>query len=100
MTGLPTAGGTALQPGPTLRQLIEHHLSQRRPIGLAAAVDIVVPLCVSVADIHEQGFGLYVYPSNIVRVDNAQGASTYSLKSELAARPPNHPADVACMPPE
>lgn len=100
MTGLPIAGGTALRPAPTLRQLIEHHLSQRRPIALAAAVDIVVPLCVSVAGIHEQGFGLCVYPSNIVCGDNARGERTYAVASELAARHPTHPADVACMPPE
>ncbi len=95
MTGLPIAGGTALRPGPNLRQLIEHHLSQRRPIELAAAVDIIVPLCVSVADVHEQGFGLYVYPSNIVQTPRG-----YSVANELAARPPSHPADLACLPPE
>ena len=95
MTGLPIAGGTPLRPGPNLRQLIEHHLSQRRPIELAAAVDIIVPLCVSVADVHEQGFGLYVYPSNIVQTPRG-----YSVANELAARPPSHPADLACLPPE
>lgn len=80
---------------PTLRQLIEHHQRTRTPVTLAAALDIVVPLCGAVADIHQKGFGLYVYPSNLVL-----GPQGYTVSSELAARPPESPEDRACMPPE
>jgi eukaryotic-like serine/threonine-protein kinase len=96
MTGVSSAATSA--PGHavhTLRQIIEHHKSSRTPISFVAALDIVVPLCGAVADIHQQGFGLYVYPSNLTL-----GPRGYTVSSELAARPPELREDRACMPPE
>lgn len=96
MTGVSSAATSAARHAvPTLRQLIEHHKSTRTPVRLETALDIVVPLCGAVADIHQQGFGLYIYPSNLTL-----GPSGYSVSSELAAKPPELPQDRACMPPE
>ncbi len=93
MTG--SAASALAIPGFNLRQFIETHRSERKPIGFATAVDIVVQLCVNVAEVHRQGFGLYVYPSNVIR-----GPNGFTVSRELAAELPRVLADQACLPPE
>lgn len=66
------------------------------PFPVDAAVALIVPLCLEVAELHAQGYGLLVHPSNVVRA--ADG--TFSLASELAALTPTLPKDAACLPPE
>lgn len=81
--------------GFNLRQFIETHRSEGKPIGLTTAVDVVVQLCVNVAELHRRGFGLYVYPSNVVR-----GPNGFTVSSELATSLPGIPPDQACLAPE
>lgn len=93
MTG--SAASALATSGFNLRQFIETHRNERKPIGLTTAVDIVVQLCVSVAEIHQQGFGLYVYPSNVVR-----GPRGFTVSREQSTELPLVLADQACLPPE
>lgn len=93
MTG--SAASALATSGFNLRQFIETHRNERKPIGLATAVDIVVQLCVSVAEVHQQGLGLYVYPSNVVR-----GPRGFTVSREQSTELPQLLPDQACLPPE
>ncbi len=79
-----------------LRQLLDQNRAIGARVPLGKAIELLVPLCVEVADIHRQGYGVHVHPSNLVF--NARG--TLSLSTERAADPPATPADSACLPPE
>src|SRR5690606_15725739 len=79
--------------GRTLRDFLDQR--GQTPLSLGEAVRAVVPLCVQVADLHRQGYGVYLHPSNTVFEDG-----TLQLVVEEAATPPNLAADLACMPPE
>lgn len=94
----PHAAGAAARANSqeTLRSYLDRQRATGRPVPFALAVEWLVPLCAELAEIHEQGYGLFVYPSNIAT--NAGGG--FSVSSELAAVPPSHPADLACLPPE
>ena len=66
----------------TLRAWLEARLAGNGPLGLQDALGIVVPLCVEIAEVHAQGYGAYVYPSNLAEAPRAGG---FGLVSELVA---------------
>lgn len=80
----------------TLRQLLDHARATGQRVSLPTAIDWLVPLCLEVGKIHQQGYGVHVHPSNLVF--NPRGS--LSLSSENAATAPQTPADRACVPPE
>lgn len=88
--------GSGVQPFQVLRQLLNHNRAQGVKLRLADAVELLVPLCVELAEIHRQGYGVFVHPSNLVF--NPKGG--LSLSTERAAEEPTAPADRACLPPE
>lgn len=90
-----SAASALAQSGFNLRQFIELHRADRKPIGLPTAVDIIVQLCVNVAELHQRGLRLHVYPSNVIRGNNG-----FTVSKELAAELPTVLADQACLPPE
>lgn len=60
------------------------------------AIEMLVPLCVELAELHAKGYGVHVHPSNLV----VDAAGALALSAEKAADPPLLPADAACLPPE
>jgi hypothetical protein len=76
--------------------MLEQKRAQGVRLPLNEAVELLVPLCVELAEIHRQGYGVYVHPSNLVL--NPRGG--LSLSTELAAQAPALPSDMACLPPE
>lgn len=80
----------------SLRAELDRRRTARAPVPLPTAIEWIVPLCLEVADIHAQGYGLILHPSNIEQND----AGRFSLASESVANPPVTPEDRACMPPE
>lgn len=97
MTSPQPTGNLAVDQSPrTLRAIIEQYRATGTPMPLNVAVDLIVPLCVELAGIHQQGYGVYVYPSNLVT--NAQGG--LSLSRQHAGVEPQLPQDRACLAPE
>ncbi len=98
MTSVQTPGTRGVNQGipTTLRQLLEANAAAGAKVPLAKAVDLLVPLCVEVSEIHAQGYGVHVHPSNLVINDKG----SLSLAADKAADPPQHPKDKACLPPE
>jgi eukaryotic-like serine/threonine-protein kinase len=84
----------ALVPG-TLRASLEQRGRSRR-LSLEVAIAQFMPLCVEVAEMHAEGYGLYLHPSNVFET----AAGTLSFARELATALPVHPRDHACLPPE
>ncbi len=80
----------------TLRQLLDQHRASGTRVPLTTAVDLLVPLCGELADIHRQGYGVHVHPSNLI----LDSDGSLSLSAEGAADPPTTAADKACLPPE
>lgn len=80
----------------TLRASLEARAARGQRLPLDRAVALIVPLCVEVAEIHAEGYGLYLHPSNVL--ENPDG--TLSFDRELATHLPLHPRDRACLPPE
>jgi hypothetical protein len=80
----------------TLRASLEARAARGQRLPLDRAIAQIVPLCVEVAEIHAEGYGLYLHPSNVI--ENADG--TLSFDRELATHLPLHPRDRACLPPE
>jgi eukaryotic-like serine/threonine-protein kinase len=98
MTSPHFAGAAARPAGSpeSLRSFLGRQRAAGRPVPLGLAIEILVPLCAELGDIHEQGYGLYLYPSNLVQ--NATGG--FSVASGLAAVAPSLPEDIACLAPE
>lgn len=104
MTSAQTPGTSTVQGGAsaatnsarTLRAYLTQQQNTGRPLTTAQAVELVVPLCVEVHEIHAQGYGVHLHPSNIVL--NSRGR--FALSSERAAEAPRTAADRACLPPE
>lgn len=80
----------------TMRASLEARAARGERLSLDRAVAQIVPLCVEVAEIHAEGYGLYLHPSNVI--ENEDG--TLSFDRELATHLPLHPRDRACLPPE
>jgi len=56
----------------------------------------LVPLCLELAEVHDQGYGFYLHPSSVS--ETADGRLT--LAREVATLLPSDPRDRACLPPE
>jgi hypothetical protein len=94
----PSAGAEPLAtvtPG-TLRARLESRAARGQRLPLERAVAQVVPLCVEISEIHAEGYGLFLHPSNVL--ETPEGALTF--ERELATHLPLHPRDRACLPPE
>lgn len=79
----------------TLRSQIDAYRAARRPLDLAHAIGIVVPLAVELADQHRSGYTFFVYPSALFFGQDSQYHA-----SGASADPPTDPRDLACLPPE
>lgn len=79
----------------TLRSRVESLRTTGRPLDLAHAIGIVVPLAVELADQHRQGYQFFVYPSALY-----EGQDGHFHASAQSAAPPTDPRDAACLPPE
>ncbi len=79
----------------TLRQRIEELRAGGKPLDVAHAVGIVVPLAAELADQHRQGYSFFLYPSALFEGQDGQ----YHASAQ-SAQPPADPKDVACLPPE
>ncbi|MEN9580982.1 MAG: hypothetical protein RJA70_3991, partial [Pseudomonadota bacterium] len=90
------ATASAASPARTLRAYLKQQQSTGRPLTISQAVEVVVPICVELHEIHAQGYGIHVHPSNIVL--NSRGC--FALSSERAAQAPKTAEDRACLPPE
>jgi hypothetical protein len=99
MTSAEVPGSPSTQansaPG-TLRKLLDDNRANGNRVPLAKAIDLLVPLCADLADIHRQGYGVHVHPSNLVIGSDG----TLGLSPEAAADPANTDGDKACLPPE
>lgn len=100
MTSVQTPGTSAHpQQSPavtSLRDELERRRSAGTRVPLETAVEWIVPLCVEVAEIHAQGYGLVLHPSNVERV----GTGQFGLASDRVAEAPRSDRDRACLPPE
>src|SRR5690606_15633910 len=74
---------------------IDELRSRGRPLDIAHAVGIVVPLAAELADQHRQGYNFFVYPGALFEGQDGQFHA-----SAQSAHPPSDPRDVACLPPE
>lgn len=79
----------------TLRNRIEDLRASGRPLDLAQAMDVVIPLAVELAQQHHQGYQFFLYPSALF-----EGEDGRYHASARSAQPPTDPRDVACLPPE
>lgn len=79
----------------TLRSQIDAYRAAGRPLDLAHAIAIVVPLAVELADQHRAGYAFYLYPSALF-----YGQDERYHASAASATPPVDPRDLACLPPE
>ena len=79
----------------TLRTQIDAYRAAGRPLDLAHAIGIVVPLAVELADQHRAGYAFYLYPSALF-----YGQDERYHASSGSATPPTDPRDLACLPPE
>ena len=72
-------------PVPTLRQLLEARLQEKRRFSLDEAIAIAVPLCLDLKTRHDKGEKVFVHPSCI-----APGADGLArVASHLATAPSN-----------
>lgn len=79
----------------TLRSRIEALRAAGRPLDVAHAIGILVPLAVELADQHRQGYQFFVYPGALY-----EGQDGNFHASQDSARAPVDPRDVVCLPPE
>jgi len=84
------------QPAQSLRSEMERRRAQGRTFSIKEAVNIIVPLCVEVAERHGRGDRLFLHPSCIVLTGNGQ----LQIAAELAALPPTLERDRVCLAPE
>jgi eukaryotic-like serine/threonine-protein kinase len=89
---IPSSGYTT----PTLREALSRHAATGQRMSLETAVSQLVPLCLELAEVHDQGYGFYLHPSSVTQT--ADGRLT--LARELATLLPSDPRDRSCLPPE
>ena len=80
----------------TLRDALTRRTAAGQRVPLDVAVGQLVPLCLELAEVHDQGYGFYLHPSSIT--ETADGRLT--LARELATLLPSDARDRACLPPE
>jgi hypothetical protein len=83
-------------PAQSLRSEMERRRAQGKAFSIKEAVNIIVPLCVEVAQRHGRGDRMFVHPSSIVLA----GPGRVLIAAELAAVPPTLERDRACLAPE
>jgi hypothetical protein len=75
-------------------------LSRRAAVGQRLALDNavgqLVPLCLELAEVHEQGYGFYLHPSSVMETSDGR----LILAREMATLLPSEARDRACLPPE
>ena len=79
----------------TLRSRIDALRAAGRPLDVAHAVGILVPLAVELADQHRQGYQFFVYPGALY-----EGQDGNFHASQQSAQAPTDPRDLACLAPE
>lgn len=79
----------------TLREFLDAKRAQGRRTPLTQSVQMIVPLCVEIADLHVQGFRLLLHPSNI-KIESGR----LRLDRDRATSAPQTAADQACLAPE
>lgn len=84
------------QPAHSLRSEMERRRAQGKAFSIKEAVNIIVPLCVEVAQRHSGGDRMFVHPSSIVLT----GPGQVQIAAELASMPPTLDRDRACLAPE
>ncbi|HMJ52171.1 MAG TPA: hypothetical protein VK540_08845 [Polyangiaceae bacterium] len=75
---------------------MERRRGQGRAFSIKEAVNVIVPLCVEVAQRHGRGERLFVHPSSIMLT----GTGQVQIATELANTPPMLDRDRACLAPE
>lgn len=80
----------------TLRDALSRRTAAGQRVPLDVAVNQLVPLCLELAEVHDQGYGFYLHPSSIT--ETADGRLT--LARECATLLPSDPRDRSCLPPE
>lgn len=78
-----------------LREELNNRRQARALFSLNDTVRLVVPLCTELAELHDAGAKLFVYPAAI-----NYGAEALSLDTSAATVPPTIPRDVQCVAPE
>jgi hypothetical protein len=80
----------------TLRDALTRHAAAGHRLALETAVAQLVPLCLELAEVHDQGYGFYLHPSSVTET----GDGRLVLARELATLLPSDARDRACLPPE
>jgi len=84
------------QPAQSLRSELERRRAQGKTFSIKEAVNIIVPLCVEVAERHSRGERLFLHPSSILWM----GPGQVQIPAELASAAPTLDRDRACLAPE
>jgi hypothetical protein len=80
----------------TLRDALNRRAALGQRLALETAVAQLVPLCLELAEVHDQGYGFYLHPSSATET----GDGRLTLARELATLLPSDARDRACLPPE
>jgi hypothetical protein len=80
----------------TLRDALSRRAAIGQRLALETAVSQLVPLCLELAEVHDQGYGFYLHPSSITET----GDGRLTLAREMATLLPSDARDRACLPPE
>src|SRR5688572_28824145 len=80
----------------TLREALSRRAGAGQRLPLETAVAQLVPLCLELAEVHDQGYGFYLHPSSIIETSDGRLA----LSRESATLLPSDARDRACLPPE
>ncbi len=79
----------------TLRTRIEALRASGKPMDVAHAIGIIVPLAAELADQHRKGYHFFLYPGALF-----EGEDHHFHASAASAQPPIDPRDVATLAPE
>lgn len=80
----------------TLRDALTRRAAVGQRLAPDTAVHLLVPLCLELAEVHDQGYGFYLHPSSITETSDGR----LTLAREKATLLPSDPRDRACLPPE
>jgi hypothetical protein len=80
----------------SLRDALTRRTATGQRLALETAVSQLVPLCLELAEVHDQGYGFYLHPSSVMET----GDGRLILAREMATLLPSDVRDRACLPPE
>lgn len=83
-------------PTHSLREALSRRAAIGQRLALETAVSQLVPLCLELAEVHDQGYGFYLHPSSITETSDGR----LTLARESATLLPSDARDRACLPPE